>query len=960
MPYRHVKNQNLDTNWFIAKDAENIGKSSAWEKAIQPDAVPAYVPSIIQQFFPEYHGVAYYWCKFSSEVYIDISDAVLLKFGGADSFAEVWLNSEYLGSYEGGETPFSFDITDKLNKNGENLLAVRIINPTDKDIDGFNLMNTPHRNKIVGKRAGSCLNHGGLWYGVSITAVPLAYIEDKFVRGDIKTGEITATAYINSKNSASEGGTLMIRVYEHSSGAEVIAKNTVTVYPKEGKNENTVSVTVPGFKLWSCDDPHLYRVELTLSTEFGEHIVTQNFGFREFKTKDGFFYLNGKKIFLKSSHSGNAFPVGQMVDVIHEQLRQDFIYAKAAGFNMIRCIAGLFRPEQLDLADEIGLMIYDECFASWCLAYSHAEVWQNNEEFEQNVNIKHQNAPVGDEDTMLARWRSATENMILRDRNHPSVVIWGMLNETKNNSVFREAVAFLPRLRELDPTRLAVLSSGRWDNDFSIGSASNPYADKWENNWGIDGHPELFNGNNSKMSGDNHHYAAVPLSDEDVNFYRTEGTNSPLPHFQSEFGIGSMFHVIEEWKHFLQYGFRDDLEDASWLKYQSDKFTEDFYKFGVDKLFAFPESYLKESQRVNADERKRVYDILRSNPRMVGYSLTGLLDHGWCGEGLWSYFRRWKPEMFDAVSEGHARLRFSLFATPSSFVGDEITVEATLSNEGILKSGTYHADFAIIHDAGVVLTFSEEFDVSDNEFVSSIMKKSIRLDVPAGKYKLVASLREGSPAATETEFFIFDKLTDIHTNMPIYHIGVYRDFIPALKTLIPKIKDYNGESDGIIIVGGAVDESSASDIIEAARSGATVIFMDRDAFIEKNGSVLTSIDPELKLTNQRDWLYHNEFALLNKEVFSGIGDKLARLTKFGPVFSSHYSFTTKNTPDFIVCPGFKTGHYDVPMSYGSYHAILGYKVGAGKIYLNSFNLLRNQNHPIANIIIGNTVKYLDK
>ena len=59
------KSLDLSGEWFISHDPENIGKDSGWEKEIQPGAAEAYVPSIIQQFFPDYHGVAYYWCRFT-------------------------------------------------------------------------------------------------------------------------------------------------------------------------------------------------------------------------------------------------------------------------------------------------------------------------------------------------------------------------------------------------------------------------------------------------------------------------------------------------------------------------------------------------------------------------------------------------------------------------------------------------------------------------------------------------------------------------------------------------------------------------------------------------------------------------------------------------------------------------------------------------------------------------------
>ena len=66
---------------------------------------------------------------------------------------------------------------------------------------------------------------------------------------------------------------------------------------------------------------------------------------------------------------------------------------------------------------------------------------------------------------MAERFDRSLREMILRDRNHPSVVIWGLLNETPDSPVFRHAVGALPLLRELDPTRTVLLSSGRWDRD---------------------------------------------------------------------------------------------------------------------------------------------------------------------------------------------------------------------------------------------------------------------------------------------------------------------------------------------------------------------------------------------------------------------------------------------------------------------------------------------------------------
>ena len=180
----------LTDGWFIAKDEKNEGMTHGWEKEIVGAAIPAAVPSIIQQFFPGYHGLAYYWCRFTPTVDMSEGDRTILRFGGVDYKADVWLNGVYLGADESGETPFSFDATDAIKIGEENLLAVRVLNPTEVEIDGLSRVNTPHRNKGAKRSAGSSLNHGGIWYGVHIDVTPASYIADLYAAPNAKNGEV--------------------------------------------------------------------------------------------------------------------------------------------------------------------------------------------------------------------------------------------------------------------------------------------------------------------------------------------------------------------------------------------------------------------------------------------------------------------------------------------------------------------------------------------------------------------------------------------------------------------------------------------------------------------------------------------------------------------------------------------------------------------------------------------------
>ena len=93
------------------------------------------------------------------------------------------------------------------------------------------------------------------------------------------------------------------------------------------------------------------------------------FGFRDFRVVDGYFRLNNRRLFVKSTHTGNHCPYRMISppDGYPDMLRKDLLYAKACGFNMVRFISGVAHPYELDLCDELGLMVYEESSGSWLL-----------------------------------------------------------------------------------------------------------------------------------------------------------------------------------------------------------------------------------------------------------------------------------------------------------------------------------------------------------------------------------------------------------------------------------------------------------------------------------------------------------------------------------------------------------------------------------------------------------------
>ncbi|MBM4032480.1 MAG: glycoside hydrolase family 2, partial [Planctomycetes bacterium] len=429
-------------DWLLAPDPKNEGREARWWEKPRAEAKKTKVPWIIQDAFPGYHGVAWYWRSFTPPANPHAGGRTLLRFWAVDYKADAWLNGTPIGGHEGGETPFVLDATDAVKPGQPNLLAVRVLNPTHQAIDGIVLNETPHRNKVMPYSSGSAWNQGGIIDSVELLLVPAVRVEDLFARGDWKAGAIRIQANVRNAGAPTKG-VVELTVAPAASGETVAAARFARELPV-GDSLIEAELRVPNHKLWELNEPNLYRVTARVRAEGSDSFDESSVrcGFRDFRFENGFFRLNGRRLYLRSSHTGNCCPVGLEMPVDPDWLRRDLINAKMMGFNAIRFIAGIAKRYQLDLCDELGLMVYEEAYASWCMA----------------------NSP-----KMPERFDESLLGMVRRDRNHPSVTVWGLLNETPDGPVFRHAVALLPRLRKLDDSRLVMLNSGRWDR---VASAS--------------------------------------------------------------------------------------------------------------------------------------------------------------------------------------------------------------------------------------------------------------------------------------------------------------------------------------------------------------------------------------------------------------------------------------------------------------------------------------------------------
>jgi len=541
----------LDGVWQIATDPGNAGRDQEWFLAPRPEAKTTPVPSIIQEAFPAYHGVVWYWRKFDVPAHPYQEGRFLLRFNAVDYLADVWLNGVHLGSHEGGETPFVLDATSAIRPGGSNRLSVRVLNPTDEPIDGIVLPETPHRNKFTGVRNGALTDYGGIIESVELLLTPALRITDVFLRPDWKTGVVSLAVTV--QNTLAKASRARVHfVVTGTSAPQSVLTDSVDVDLAAGESKVNQELSIRNHRLWDITDPYLYRLHARIeaSDVEGSHEISVGFGFRDFRVVKGYFRLNGRRIFARSTHTGNHCPyrVISPPEGYPDMLRKDLLYAKASGFNMVRFISGTAHPWELDMCDELGLMVYEESSGGWLLK---------------------------DSPQMMTRYRNSMREMILRDRNHPSLVVWGMLNETEDGTVHRAGESSLPFVRTFDDSRLIILSSGRFDGHLGLGSVSNPAGTEWEYAWG----KEAPGGAQVKMdlpsaigAGDFHLYPKVPQTSEVNTLTRTLGQDSK-PIFLSEYGIGSMMNVIHEFRMYEQAGIPSDAEDFVHMQSLVTRFT---------------------------------------------------------------------------------------------------------------------------------------------------------------------------------------------------------------------------------------------------------------------------------------------------------------------------------------------------------------------------------------------------
>ncbi|MBQ3848056.1 MAG: beta galactosidase jelly roll domain-containing protein [Clostridia bacterium] len=947
----------LDSGWKILHDPDNKGIAGGWFREFPcGEGKNAFVPGLSHQFYYNEKGIFWYGTRFKGEPILTEGYRLRLFVGSANFRAEVYLNGCFLGSHTGPEEPFSFDVTDVFLPGKDNFLALRISKPYgDTEVDGYVFSQVPHRNELASGRLepGYCQNECGITGSVYIEKVPEVRICDVFSAGNIEGSCVDVSLEIESLRDGTEAE-ITATVGFKRTGAQICEK-TYKITAARGTNKLSMSLPVREPKLWSVDDPFLYYVGLRLRTETSNGVATcQNLyktvGFRDLRVgDDGFFRLNGKRIFIRCSHTGNAFPYSTHgIPMSPELMRKDLYMAKSMGLNMVRFIAGLPREEQLDLADELGLMIYEEPLCAWNTCNGlHSE-----ELYTQGV-----------------------FSMIKRDRSHPSVAIWGLLNETVStppvNECFDYAKNILPELRKLDGTRLVLLNSGRFDGYPETGSVSNPGSLSWECLWNdegrVPGHfffkPSFPPGYIDHV-GDVHMYPALPMSAKDRELIMNLGKEAKRPVFLSETGCGSLLDVVRLCKIFTQEGADRDLPDVYQCNLIRDRFLELLSKYSFDREYAFPDDIMERSYELHARQRQFFLDVIRSDPYICGYSATGLLDHSICGEGLFTLTREWKKGIADVFSNGLAPLKWCIIPEKTHlYSGENFNLRVFLANEDVLTESSYHVFLKIIGGEGIVYERSGVLTLTDVDLRLLSVKVfdiDVCLPVPTGEYEIRCSMESAAPTDSHVKIYITDP-SDFRPepgSLRVYTFGLPENVLTTLKnnnvTCVPLSLD---EPDCVsselfvkdpapVLVGSVLSdlyelkEKLWSRLTAAASCGLSVIILDKDAMAGPDGALqYLPVEGKPSLGFYSDWLYHREYmARRGHPYYKGLPTGMMDW-EYWPGITVGFDLRDGDVPcdtagiSFIT--GAHAGLFQGGLTLGSY------KFGKGRFVLNTLRIMEN-------------------
>ncbi len=528
-------------------------------------------------------------------------ERIYLCFGAVFHTTRVWINENPVGAHEGGFLPFSFDVTQAL-KPGPNEIKLRVESPTD-DINEF--PDSPFAEIPFGKQSW----YGplsGVWQSVYLERRNPEHITRLRITPELETGRVRVRILLS--RAPIEDAILSVTV-EDPAGIPIVERDERL---KAGTGEAALELAVDKVAPWTPDTPNLYRLQIRLRRDGQElDAAGDAFGFRTIAARNGRLHLNGEPVYLRGALDQDYYPdticTVPSLEFLEDQARK----AKALGLNCLRAHIKAVDPRYYEVADRIGLLVWTEL-------------------------------PNGGLSTERSRARreATLKGIVDRDFNHPSIVIWTIINENWGVDLVHdpEHRAWLKQtyqwLKGYDPTRLVV------DNS--------PLAPSFHVVTDI---------------ADYHYYAAFPDSRAEWDRFVADLATRPAWLFSPE---GDAVETREEplmCSEFGNWGLPDpkairtkEGREPWWFETGHDWGEGVMYAHGIenrfsdwslDRVFGDLKAFVEAAQWQQFAALKYEIETMRRYPSLAGYVITQLTDVHWESNGLLDMRRN--PRVFHDV-----------------------------------------------------------------------------------------------------------------------------------------------------------------------------------------------------------------------------------------------------------------------------------------------------------------------
>ena len=783
-----------------------------WDKLYNEVGIMGKIPASFEELFANgdalfsYHGVGW----FSKTIDIPANwkgRDIELSIEKARLRIEIYINEKLAGYDIIAETPMKIDVSKFLMAGQLNHIAFRITNPGGQR--GWADFPTIDWGKKYPLPPGH--DFGGIGDNVLLTAKPLCSINDVFVKNVLPANgkRIELQAQIDNKTTKSQSVNVT---------AEIIScKEPKTIYrnswPLNVDTNGTTfkqSIVVPSAKLWDVDHPNLYYCKVYISGKVFSDTLKERFGFRTFEAKENAkgennYYLNGKRIRIRSAIDWGFYAQTGFY-ATDEMAKKTVMNAKAIGHNCISFHRRIGEPLVMKYADELGLLIYEEPGGV-----------PGVDKLDAGAFLK----PTDKRYIAVKTINEKFKRMVIRDRNHPSVVIWNIANESATYSNYRKDI--YDDVLALDNSRMLVNQSG---GHFSGPSGYIPHLRPYSII------PQL-------TYIDNHTVGSGSRFAEDI-FTSNQSKNDTCITYWGEVACYAgppNYHLLANSKDTMGY------DHESW-KPMEQKILNYFSQndFSKNRYIKSPADFT-----VQAGRGLMYIDGRLSQSAMISNSNDGFAINGWSetNQSLADSYLSWYSAICDegrnlkGPASDYAywtkELQIAALRTNGKYfkVGDTAKIDIHLINEGKLAAGKYMLVTSVTDGNGknVGVNFSKEIQVKGGDDYAQLLVNKyailMKSTFHAGYITLHCSLnREGKPVATGIEQVLLSNRSSFTKDL-LGKTGIVSHWDAAEKAIneaggnLISLSSPNQPS--YIAVGDVVDESTFKNMLAKVKEGTTLV-----------------------------------------------------------------------------------------------------------------------------------------